>query len=123
MSGHVRRGAGRRPLAGDRGPVPRDPPRGPALIAWSPMPTVARFNVTPVKATRLHHPDEVRIEPYGVVGNREFFLVDEDGRLIGGSRIGELVGIRAEYDATADGLRLRFPDGAEVSGPAAGGDE
>ena len=87
------------------------------------MPSVARFNVTPVKATRLHHPDEVRIEPYGVVGNREFFLVDEDGRLIGGSKIGELVQIHAEYDGTADRLRLRFPDGAEVVGPAGGGDE
>jgi hypothetical protein len=87
------------------------------------MPSVARFNVTPVKSTRLHHPNEVRIEPHGVAGNREFFLVDEDGRLIGGSKIGELVRIRAEHDPGSDSLRLRFPDGTEASGPAAGGDE
>ena len=87
------------------------------------MPSVMRFNVTPVKSTRLHQPDEVRIEPYGAVGNREFFLVDEGGRLFGGAKLGELVRIAAEYDASADALRLRFPGGVEVEGPAAGGEE
>jgi hypothetical protein len=82
------------------------------------MPTVARFNVTPVKSTRLHHPDEVRIEPYGVAGNREFLFVDEDGKLVGGVKLGELVRIDPAYSAKDDTLRLSFPDGAQVEGPA-----
>src|SRR5919201_1807150 len=51
-----------------------------------PIATVARFNVTPVKSTRLHHPGEIRIEPHGAVGNRDFFFVDEDGRRLSGER-------------------------------------
>ncbi len=85
------------------------------------MPTVARLNVTPVKSTALHHPERIRIERWGAVGNREFFFVDEDGRLFGGSKLGPLVRIRADHDAVADTLRLRFPDGTEVEGPAAAG--
>jgi uncharacterized protein YcbX len=82
------------------------------------MATVARFNVTPVKSTRLHHPEEVRIERYGVAGNRELFLVDRDGRLFGGTKLGELVRIVAELDPPGDVLRLRFPDGTVVEGSA-----
>lgn len=83
------------------------------------MPTVARLNVTPVKSTALHHPDRIRIERWGAVGNREFFFLDEDGRLFGGSKLGPLVRIRADHDAAADTLRMRFPDGTQVQGPAA----
>jgi hypothetical protein len=83
------------------------------------MPSVVRLNVTPVKSTALHHPDRIRIERWGAVGNREFFFVDEDDRLFGGSKLGPLVRIKADHDVAADALRLRFPDGAEVEGPAA----
>lgn len=84
------------------------------------MPTVARLNVTPVKSTALHHPDRIRIERGGAVGNRDFFFLDEHGKLFAGSKLGPLVRIRADHDASADTLRLRFPDGADVEGPAAG---
>lgn len=83
------------------------------------MATVARFNVTPVKSTALHHPDRIRIERWGAVGNREFFLVDRDGGLFGGSKLGPLVRIRAEHDAASEVLRMDFPDGARLEGPAA----
>lgn len=85
------------------------------------MPTVARLNVTPVKSTALHHPERIRIERWGAVGNREFFFIDEDDRLVGGSKLGPLVRIRADHDAVADILRLRFPDGTDVEGSAADG--
>lgn len=82
------------------------------------MPTVSRFNVTPVKSTRLHHPERVRLEPHGVPGDREFFFIDEDGRLIGGSKHGPLVQIESAYDAERDTLGMRFPDGIQVDAPA-----
>jgi uncharacterized protein YcbX len=82
------------------------------------MATVARFNVTPVKSTALHHPEEVRIERSGVVGNRELFLVTGDGKLFSGSRLGALVRIRAEHDREAETLSLTFPDGERVEGSA-----
>ena len=87
------------------------------------MATVARLNVTPVKSTRLHHPDEVRIERHGVAGDREFFFVDGGGRLFGGAKLGELVRIEASHSAEEDTLRLRFPDGQEVAASAAAAGE
>jgi uncharacterized protein len=84
------------------------------------MPSVTRFNVTPVKATALHNPDEVRFEEHGAVGNREFFFLDEDGKLFGGHQFGTLVRIVSAYEAGTDSLTLTFPDGTVTEGPAAG---
>lgn len=85
-------------------------------------PTVARISTTPVKGMALHHPDAVRVEPWGVVGNRSFYLAEPDGRMVTGSRFGHLVRVRADLH---DGdLALAFPDGTtararpEPTGPA-----
>jgi hypothetical protein len=83
------------------------------------MPTITRFNVTPVKSMRLHHPETVRFEPYGVPGNRDLFLIDERGLLFAGSTLGPLVQIEADHDVERETLRLRFPDGIQVEGSAA----
>lgn len=83
------------------------------------MATVARFNVTPAKSTALHHPDHIRIERWGAVGNRDFFFLDGDGKLFGGSKLGPLVRIRADHDRETDVLRIRFPNGAEIEAPGA----
>jgi uncharacterized protein YcbX len=80
------------------------------------MPTVARLNVTPVKSTALQHPDEIRLEPYGAAGNRDFYFVDQDGRLQGGSKFGPYVMITSEHDPATERLVLRFPDGTVVEG-------
>jgi uncharacterized protein YcbX len=84
------------------------------------MPQITRFNVTPVKSMRLHHPETVRFESYGVPGNRDFFPITEDGSLFAGSKLGPLVRIEAHHDQERDTLRIRFPDGVGVQGPAAG---
>ncbi len=76
------------------------------------------MNVTPVKSTALHHPTQVALEAYGAVGNRDFYFVDEDGRLQGGSRFGPFVRIRSEFDPATDRLTLRFPDGRVAEGDA-----
>jgi uncharacterized protein YcbX len=81
------------------------------------MATVARLNVTPVKSTALHHPPQLRLEPYGAAGNRDFYFVDEDGRLQGGSKFGPYVQIVSEHDPDTERLSLRFPDGTVVEGP------
>ena len=77
--------------------------------------TVARLSIAPVKSTSLHHPDEIRLERWGVPGNREFLIVNEQGRLFSGSRFGPLVAVRARYDADAGRLTLTFPDGSVAS--------
>jgi uncharacterized protein YcbX len=83
------------------------------------MRTVARLNVTPVKSTRLHHPDRIRLETYGAAGDREFFFVDADGRRFSGDRKTPLLPIVARFDQEADRLKLQLPDGISVAGSAA----
>jgi uncharacterized protein YcbX len=78
------------------------------------MPTVARINVTPVKALGLQHPAEVELTLRGVPENRRFYLVEEGGALFNGIRHGPLVRIRPELDG--DVLTLALPDGTTVSG-------
>jgi MOSC domain-containing protein len=85
--------------------------------------TVARLSITPVKSTRLHHPDQIALERFGVPGNRNFYFVNAEGRLLGGARTGGLVAIRAEYDPRAEHLEFRFPDETSVWGSALGDGE
>lgn len=87
------------------------------------MPSVARLNVTPVKSTRLNHPDALRIEPYGPVGDRDFFFVDDSGRRFTAMAKAPMLLVSASLDADADELTFRFPDGRTLVGPAAGDGE
>ncbi len=82
------------------------------------MPTVVRFNVTPVKSTSLHHPEHIRLDDRGAVGDRRFFLVDAFGKRFSGATKAPILPIRATYDEDADALELRLPNGVVVSGAA-----
>jgi len=75
------------------------------------MAHVARFNVTPLKGTRLEHPESVDLTPLGIPGNRRFHLVDEAGELFSSPDHGPLVRVRATWDAAAEALRVELPDG------------
>lgn len=80
------------------------------------VPKIVRFNVTPVKSTALHHPDEIRLERGGPVGDRAFFFVDEDGRRFSGATKAPILPIRASYDAAREWLELTLPNGVAVAG-------
>ena len=82
------------------------------------MSRVVRFNVTPVKSTGLHHPEEIRLEHRGAVGDRAFFFVDGEGRRLSGPNKIATLPIRARYDADREWLELRLPNGIEVAGSA-----
>jgi uncharacterized protein YcbX len=85
--------------------------------------TVARISIAPVKGLGLVHPDEVRLERFGVLENRRFHIVDADGRRYNQLRNGRLVTIRPEYDAEREHLALHFPDGSVAEGPVELGEE
>ncbi len=87
------------------------------------MPSVARLNVTPVKSTRLNHPDALRIETYGPVGDRDFFFVDGSGKRFSATTKAPMLLVSVAYDADIDELAFRFPDGHALTGPAAGDGE
>jgi uncharacterized protein YcbX len=82
------------------------------------MPTVARFNLTPVKSTSLQHPQEVFLGERGVDADRRFLFLDADGRRVSDGAKAPLLGILAQYDQGLERLALRFPDGTECEGDA-----
>jgi len=77
---------------------------------------VARISIAPVKALGLVHPQEVELRPTGVDGDRRFWLVSADGRLVNGKAYPRLMRVRPEWDETSRRLALRFPDGALAEG-------
>jgi len=78
--------------------------------------TVVRISVAPVKSLGLVHPDEVELDAGGVRGDRRFWMVDRDGRLLNNKRNGPMVGIRPSWNEATRELSLRFPDGTEAAG-------
>ena len=87
------------------------------------MARVARFNVTPVKSTALHHPDRLRFDKRGALGDRRFFLVDGNGKRFSGATKAPILPVVAEYDEERDELEVRLPDGVVVTGrPEADGE-
>jgi uncharacterized protein YcbX len=83
---------------------------------------VAWLTIAPVKALGLVHPAEIELGVDGVLADRRFFLVDEDGRLYNGKRDGRLVQIQPDYDEVGETLTLHFPDGTTVTAKTGGGE-
>jgi uncharacterized protein len=77
---------------------------------------LVRISIAPVKSLGLVHPDEVDVGPNGVVGNRRFWLLDEEGRLFNNKRSGTMVLVLPEWDEVTRRLALAFPDGRVVEG-------
>ena len=68
---------------------------------------VTLLSTTPVKGLALHHPDSIRVDETGAVGDRLFYLADDRPSLVSVSRTGALMGISATYDAASNRLTLR----------------
>jgi uncharacterized protein YcbX len=77
---------------------------------------VKRVSIAPVKSLGLSHPDAVELTTSGVVGDRRFWMITADGRLVNGKLCPELMRIRSTWDEAAGRLSLRFPDGTEFDG-------
>ena len=78
--------------------------------------SVARISIAPVKSLGLVHPDEVELGPGGVAGDRRFWLVDRNGRLLNDKRYPQLLRVRPAWDEATRRLLLSFPDGTVVQG-------
>jgi len=75
---------------------------------------IAWIATAPVKGLRLALRDEAVFERTGIEGDRAYYLVNDEGRLINAKRAGALLRASAEVD---DGrLRLHLPDGSLVEG-------
>jgi uncharacterized protein YcbX len=75
--------------------------------------TVSQLTLAPVKGMRVIAMPELEIGPTGAAGDRTFFVVDPEHRLLLTARTPALVQIVPRW---ADGvLSLRFPDGTDVA--------
>ena len=81
------------------------------------MLTVARLSTTPIRSFGLHHPSAVDLGPHGVIGDRRYTMLTEDGRIFDGTKLGELVQLRAEVEEAEGGERLtvNLPSGEVIS--------
>jgi uncharacterized protein YcbX len=77
---------------------------------------VVRICIAPVKSLHVVNPDDVELTHAGVVGDRRFWLVDADRRLLNGKRHPELMRVHADWDEGSRRLALAFPDGSVVEG-------
>ena len=86
---------------------------------------VSWISLTAVKALALEQVDEVDLLEDGLRGDRRFFLVDENDRLVNNKdkRRGPLQLVHADYDAGQSELKLRLPDGSVVAGGVSYGPE
>lgn len=80
------------------------------------MARVVRINLAAVKSLGLLQTDEIELGARGVAGNRRFWLLEPDGRLVSNKRHPSLVQIRPRWDETTRELSLDFPDGTRVAG-------
>lgn len=80
------------------------------------MPSVSWLSIAPVKGLALTRADEVKLEPFGVLENRRFHVLTEDGRFVNGlTRLKRsLFEVAASWEPGSDTLRLAFPDGRVV---------
>ena len=83
-----------------------------------PLATVARFNVTPVKSTALHHPDSIDLRHEGAVGDRRFLFARSDGTRLSGISKAPLMPIVSTWSMADERLTMRFPDGSSAEGSA-----
>ena len=72
---------------------------------------VSRLITAPVKSLAVLNPQYVDLVDGRVVGDREFFLMDEDGSLVTCTKVGDLLKYRAEYDAETGVLDVHGPTG------------
>ncbi|MYD48820.1 MAG: MOSC domain-containing protein, partial [Chloroflexi bacterium] len=78
------------------------------------MITVAEINIAPVKSMALVPLQSVNLELGGILDDRHFYLVNGQGRLLTRRQVGKLAQLTASWNAEAERLGIRFPDGAAL---------
>jgi uncharacterized protein YcbX len=76
---------------------------------------IAWISRCPVKGLAIGQLDQCDLTETGISGDREFFLVDENDRLVNSKGLGALQQIVPRHDRETDSLTLAFPDGTTVS--------
>jgi uncharacterized protein YcbX len=76
--------------------------------------TVSQLAIAPVKGMRLQRSDQIQLGKHGVIGDRDFLIVGDNGELLQTYRNPGLVRIEPSWEPARNLLALRFPDGSVV---------
>jgi uncharacterized protein YcbX len=76
--------------------------------------TVSQLAIAPVKGMRLQRSPELQLCHRGVTGDRDFLVVDDEGKLLQTARNPGLLQIEPRWEPARNLLALRFPDGSVV---------
>jgi uncharacterized protein YcbX len=87
------------------------------------MATVAWIATTPVKALAVDLVDEIDLTADGPRGDRLFYLVDENDRLVSNKGLGILQQVHGTFDEQTRVLSMRLPDGSVVEAAVELGEE
>lgn len=74
--------------------------------------SVVRLSTTPIKGLALDHPRSIELSRHGAVGDRRFFLADDEGRVQSCTANAGLLPLAARFDR--DSRRLEVTRGGEV---------
>jgi uncharacterized protein YcbX len=77
--------------------------------------TVTRLSTTVVKGTRLRTVEQIELGRSGARGDRRFFVIDAQNRLVNAKQVGDLGTVVADYEEHTQTLSLTFPDGRTVA--------
>jgi uncharacterized protein YcbX len=75
---------------------------------------VTVLSTTAVKGFALRHPQSVTLGSNGAIGDRDFFLIDDELRLLSITRTGVFASWTAAFDGEATVLTLTHPDGRRL---------
>ncbi len=85
-------------------------------------PRITTLFTTPVKGFALHSVAAVELDGNGAIGDRDFFMVDDERRLVSITKIGTFASWRAEFNRVAETLALTSNDGQRFEAPTPLGD-
>jgi len=87
------------------------------------MAKIAWIATTPVKALAVDLVEEIDLTTDGPRGDRLFYLVDENDRLVSNKGLGILQQVHGTYDEATRVLSMRMPDGSVVEAEVELGEE
>ena len=85
-------------------------------------PRVTQLAVTAIKGFRLDHPSSVTLTAGGAVGNRDFLVVDAQGRLLSVTRSGAFLPYWSRFDAATRTLAVGRAETVVLAGPVQPGE-
>jgi uncharacterized protein YcbX len=83
---------------------------------------ISRISVAPIKGFALSHPNQIDLTRAGARGDREFFLIDDQGSLVSITKTGAFAAFHPDYNHATNELAVTAPDGSDIRGTVSLGD-